>query len=71
MHRAPIGLEGAKAFPLFSKICLKVFTDIEILILLVGINGRYNKLKGKFMCQPEQRKRYVSMVNRAICKQIT
>ena len=41
---------------------------MEIPILLVEINGRYKKkLKGKFMCEPEQRKRYVNMANRTIC----
>ena len=46
----PIGLAGAKAPHFFSKIDLKVFIDIEIPILLVGINERYKrKLKGQFM----------------------
>ena len=40
--RAPIGLAGATA-PLFPKVGFKVFTDMEIPILLVGINGRYKK----------------------------
>ena len=71
-HRAPIGLAGAKASPLFSKIDLKACTDMEIPFLWVGINGRYKKkLKDQFMCQPEQSKRYVSMANRTICKQST
>ena len=56
----------------FPMIGLKVLTDMEIPILLIGINGRYKKkLKGKCMCQPEQCKRYVSMANRTICKKST
>ena len=70
-HHTLVGLAGAKAPPLYSKIDLKVFTDIEIPILLVGINGRYKKtLEGKFMCQPEQRKHDVSMAYRTICKKV-
>ena len=42
-NRATIGLAGAKAPPIFSKIRLKVFKDMEIRIVLVGINGRYKK----------------------------
>ena len=64
---ALIGLTGAKA-PHFSKIGLNFFTDTEIPILLVG---RYKeKLKDQFVCQPEQRKRYISMANRTICKKV-
>ena len=37
--RAPIGLAGAKP-PTFSKVGQKVFTNMEIPILLVGINGK-------------------------------
>ena len=44
---------------------------METLIILVGINGRYKKkLKGQFMCQPEQRKHDVSMAYRTICKKV-
>ena len=44
---------------------------MKIAIILVEINGRYKKkLKGQFMCQSGQRKRYVSMVNRTMCKQV-
>ena len=45
---------------------------MEIPIILVGTNGRNNKkLKGQSMGQPEQRKHYVSMANRTICKKST
>ena len=45
---------------------------MEIPILLVGINGRYKKkLKGEFVCEPEQRKRYLrSIAGRTLCKKL-